>query len=150
MNTVLQNLHMKDHLAKNTGRIQLLLPTGCFILIFYSIWTFNINFNIQVLCDRVFKFCSKEFQPGDSLSHALRLTSVVTSAQFRKFGPPHQVKNHNQLRSLVKAKGIQNGQLEISVTTTQSAIEMSTVIVMSISSLIITCSCLCTYIHNVT
>ena len=61
MNAVLQNLHMKDHLAKNTGRIQLLLPKGCFILIFYSVWTFNINFNTQVLYDRVFKFSSKEF-----------------------------------------------------------------------------------------
>lgn len=141
---------MQDHLAKNTGRIQLLLPKGCFILIFYSVWTFNINFNTQVLYDRVFKFSLKEFQPGESQSHALLLTSVVTSAQFRKFGPPHQVKNHDQLRSLVKEKGIQNGQLEIPVTTTQSVIEMSTVIIMSISSLIVTCLCLCTYIHNVT
>ena len=66
MNAVLQNLHMKGHLAKNTGRIQLLLPKGCFILIFYSIWTFTINFNTQVLYYLVFKFSSKEFHPGES------------------------------------------------------------------------------------
>lgn len=64
---------------------------------------------------------------------------MAQTLQDKMFGSPHQLKNHAQLRCLLKAEGIQKGQQrKVAINTSycrMASAEMKTVIIMRISSL---------------